>query len=307
MHILGTVFAWLTAVATVAAIVLTTMLLDVRNKWLTQVQQKQTQVAQSTTELADLSRKVRQLEEELQRATHAWGEVWSAPNSGGPLPGSPGMIAVGVGTSRGLSQSAAAQNKALDAATYFVFNTNNAGESQYMGEFRIAEARADQAAMKLARDPYPGEVESWTPGNYRVRDLLPGNWTATTADLEGQWLIATTQLRTQQNQLEILNRQIQVSQAALDQRLAELNGKADAPPGASQEVVDGLVQTLRDLETKRNANLATVDNLRRQLDTSYVALRKTLDANRQAAADLNYLVDRQDRAPDTQTAASNGN
>ncbi|MCA8999262.1 MAG: hypothetical protein KDA80_19875, partial [Planctomycetaceae bacterium] len=226
MHILGTVFAWLAAVVTIVAIVLTTMLLDVRTKWLDQVVQKQEQVEKSIADLDSAEIQVRQLEEELQRATLYWGDVWTAPDSQGPVPGSPGLISVNVGTSKGFSQDAEALGKDIKNATYFVFNTNNAGESQYLGEFRVDDLTAGQAGMRLARRPYAGEVETWAPGNYRIRDLMPGNWMATTANLEGEWLIANTKKRSQELQLDILNKEIQASQRALDQRLAELNGDA---------------------------------------------------------------------------------
>ena len=70
------------------------------------------------------------------------------------------------------------------------------------------------------------------------------------------------------------------SQELLDQRLAELNGDADAAAGASQQVLDGLVETLRKLENERNLVLDEVHSLRVKLVNDYEDLEGLVAGNR---------------------------
>ncbi|MBT5017338.1 MAG: hypothetical protein HON04_01185, partial [Planctomicrobium sp.] len=136
------------------------------------------------------------------------------------------------------------------------------------------------SAGQLIRQPYPGEVQAWPVGAYHVRDTLPANWLATVADLEGQTTIANSKLGLQQEQERLINSQMTASQELLDQRLAELNGDADAAAGASQQVLDGLVETLRKLENERNLVLDEVHSLRVKLVNDYEDLEGLVAGNR---------------------------
>lgn len=274
MHILGKVLLGLILVVLIpASILLTTMALDVRSKWQAQIEQRQDRLAQTQSRLTEARVRVSDLESELQRRTYAWGEVWDAPNSE-PLPGSPG-VQLGVGTSRGLGRNIQAGKQ----PRVYVF-ADGGEASAYIGEFELVQVDTDRAAAQLPRPPFPGEMQSWPRGNYRVRDTIPANWLSTVAQLESQIVVTSSKLGMQREQERVVTRQLANSQAVLDQRLAELNGDANAPEGASQELLDGLVETLRKLENDRNATLKDVHALRVKLVEDYTELEQLIASNR---------------------------
>lgn len=278
MHILGKVLLWLCVVLFIpTAIVLTTMLLDIRSTRLAEVEDLQQQVEESIQQLADARVQTRRLEEDVQQLTQDWGDVWVAGNSRPEQGGR--RVQIGAGTNQGIP--APPQNANDPFPVVYVFADQADGASQYLGEFVVTGTQPDQTIASLTREPFPGETENWPAGVYHVRSNLPSNWTVTMADLNAQQAIAQSKLNAQQLQLEILTNQIQASQQALDQRLMELNGNPAAPPEAPEEIQLGLVEALRQKETDRNQLLAEVDVLRRDLDRKYVELRKTLEENRE--------------------------
>ena len=279
MNRIGVVLLWLNVVVIIpAAIVLTTMTLDVRSKWLADVEQRRDKVIQSRDQLRETRLRVRNLEQDLQAEMFDWGDVWRAPQSS-PRPGAPGAISLSVGLGSGLGLRA--NQRQTTKPNVFVFQAQE-GQSNYLGEFRIDNINAQQASAQLVRSPYPGELQGWGPGVYRIRSSLPSSWRQTITDLDGELLVASSKLRLQQLELQILTDQIQKSQESLEQRLAELNGDPNAPVGASQDVQDGLVETLRRVENDRNQLLAEVNSMRYELDAEYVRLTGILGENRGA-------------------------
>jgi len=272
MHILGKVLLWLCVILLIpASLVLTTMTLDVRHRWLHDVTLRQQQVEQGIQEIADTQRRVRTLEEERQALVRSWGDVWNAPNSG-PQAGTPGAIELQVGATSGLPQRGA--DDQADPAVYVFAETANG--SQYLGSFLIADIRPNQAIARLARAPYLQEIETWPRGTYHVRNNLPANWLKMAASLQGQQATADAILVDQQLELNTRNGIVKVSQATLNQRLTELNGNPQASPEAEAEVKDGLVESLRKFEDARNQLLAVVDGLRHRLFAEYSELEQTL-------------------------------
>lgn len=284
MHIMGKVFLWLMAVVLIpAAVLLTTMTLDIRSKWQAEIKQRQEKLATSTQQLNQVRAKVTELEGQLQRNTFDWGQVWDAPQSQ-PLPAGNG-VQLGVGRSRGLGRNA----QPGKAPRIYAF-AEAGDQSTYIGELELVQIDADRAAGQLIRPPYPGEAQSWPRGKYRVRDTLPANWLSTVADLESQTTVAASKLGFQREEETIFKKQLAASQASLDQRLAELNGDANAPSGASQQVLDGFVETLRKLENQRNETLHEVHALRVKLVKDFSRLEKTLASNRKAVSGMTTVA-----------------
>lgn len=276
MHILGKVLLGLIAVLLIpAAIILTTMSLDVRSKWQAAVEQRQEKLATTAAQLTEARVKVSELEGALQRETFDWGDVWAAPQS---QPLSAGNdIQLGVGRSSGLGRNVSPGK----TPRVYVFSENGE-QSRYIGEFELVQIDADRSVAQLIRQPFPGEFQSWPRGMYHVRDTLPPNWLSTVADIEAQITVGRSKYSMQQEQDRILTGQLQASTETLEQRLAELNGDTDAPPGASQQVVDGLVETLRKLENERNSVLSEVHDLRKKLVHDYLNLESILAKNRES-------------------------
>jgi hypothetical protein len=275
MHILGKVLLWLCVLLLVpAAIWLSTKTLDVRHRWLSEVKSRQEKVEQQAQQLADARRRVTELENARQRLVHAWGDVWSAPNSR-IQPGGTGALELGVGASSNLPQKT---NDGREPTVY-VF-AEAPGQSQFLGQFSIADIQPTRAIARLNRRPYSQETDNWpAQGVYHVRSTLPENWLMTTANLQAQQAISDARVVDQRVQLENLAQQIKSSQATLDQRLAELNGNPDASADAREDVQDGLVKTVQKAEAARDSMLAEVDQFRRKMITTYNTLITTLQGN----------------------------
>lgn len=272
MHVLGKVLLWLCVVLLIpASLVLTTMVLDVRHRWLKDVADRQARIEQGLQQIQETQQRVRALEEQRQALVQDWGDVWNAPNSQ-VQPGTAGAIELGVGASSNLPQRG--PEGKIDPAVYVFAETP--GSSQYLGEFTVTDIRPSQAVARLTRTPYPKETESWPRGTFHVRSTLPANWLAMIADLQGQQVIADSILVDQRLELEIRNQLIKSSQATLDQRMSELNGNPQANPEAGDEVKDGLVESLRKYSTARDLQLAEVDRLRRKMVEEYNTLQHTL-------------------------------
>ncbi|WP_437187679.1 hypothetical protein SH668x_001085 [Planctomicrobium sp. SH668] len=300
MHILGKVLLWLCVFPLIpAALVLTTMTLEVRHKWLKDVADRQSRVEKGLVQIADAEKRVRALEEQRQALVQAWGDVWNATNSI-VQPGNAGIVELGVGASSGLPQRAA------DATTdpaIFVF-ADGQGQSQYLGEFTIGSIRPNHTVARLARAPFQNEIGTWPSGLYHARATLPGDLLVSIADLEGQERIAEASLADSLQQLEVQKKLVIAAQATLDQRLAELNGNPDAPETALPDVKDGLIATLTLAEEVRDDTLLIVDHLRVILAEKYTELRATLIENQDLAKALSENSSSQ-KLPESPATAQN--
>lgn len=274
MHNIGTALLVICILAALVGTYESTLLLDIRHKWLTEIEQRQKKIADGAVQIADARRRVRDLEEQRQRLTHAWGDVWQAPNAR-PQPGGAGVIDLDAGSNAGFPQK---QGENPPPSVYLF--ADNSGQTNFIGEFAVTASRGDASVVQLTRPPYPQEVAKWPQGGYHARNQLPQDWLTMMAGLQAEQIVAESNLQAQMLQLQILNNQIKASQEALDQRLAELNGNPNAPPGASEDVMIGLVATIRKSEVERNTVLANVDRLRRELVATYDSMRYTLDQNR---------------------------
>lgn len=272
MHKLGNWLLVLCVLLLIPTLILTTLTLDVRHRWLKDVSDRQQRVEQGLQQIAETEARIRALEEQRQSLVQSWGDVWTAPNSG-PQAGTPGGIELGVGSSSGLPQRG--QDGKIDPSV-FVFAETPAG-TQYLGEFGISDIRPSQAIARMTRVPYPQEAETWPRGVFHVRGTLPANWLAMVADLQGQQVIADSILVDQQLELSVRQELIKSSQATLALRMAELNGNPDAEAAASDEVRDGLVESLRKYETARDQQLKEVDRLRHEMFANYSTLQHTLE------------------------------
>jgi hypothetical protein len=217
----------------------------------------------------------RTVEGEINRQQENWGQEWEAPNST-PLPQS-ATIQLGIGTNVGLG--AREQATKAPPPVVHIFAENPDGTSRYLGEFQVEAPNANQTLATLTRPPYDGEVQSWAPGTYRVRQFVPSAARTALIDLQTQQVIADQQVIDETAKLTIQDKHIADSTAALNRRLAELNGDPDAPAKASDDVKNGYVESLRLLEVERNTIAGDVDKLRRSLSNTYAELKSVLKQN----------------------------
>jgi hypothetical protein len=133
----------------------------------------------------------------------------------------------------------------------------------------------------MTRQPYEGEAQSWPSGVYRVRESIPEGWKQIFIDLHTHQTLADQQVVDEQAKLQIQEKHIAESQETLNSRLGELNGNPMAPEKASDDVKNGLVETIRREEAQRNTLLQDVDALRRSISDNYAALVDVLEKNRE--------------------------
>lgn len=285
MHVLGKVFLGLTIVLALVDAWLATVLLGHRSHWQQQIEKLQTDYEQTHTRLVDARDQVRDLRLEVNRVRDAWGEYWTVPQ-GRPINANAGSFAIAGGAALGIPQPPAQG----PAPTLYFFSQEPDGTSKFLGGFLITGVQADQSAGQIPlQPPMPPEIaalQQYGGGPIRVRETVPSSWRSAIGDYYAQYAVAQQALTFQQNQLRIQTEELAKSQTILDQRLAELNGDPQPPEGASQEVIDGLVLTIRKEETQRNAGLQLLDDLRHDYARKTIELNRMVDQNKQLVTTL---------------------
>lgn len=277
MHVMGKVFVGLIIVAAAAGAYLTLDLNKKQEVWMKDI----VALKKRREENDDKLRKARVehdlVEGDVNRLMALWGHEWTAPESG-PLPGGEVDIRVAVGNAQGL----AAHEKATDkpGPVVYLFGDGDKEASRYLGDFQIKISNPNESGMKLTREPFGGEAESWPTGVYRVRESIPYAWKEIFSQLQTLQTLAMQNEVDEQAKLEIQEKHIVDSQKAEQLRMAELKGD-EANEKASQEVKLGLVESIRRGEVQRNKILKDVDTLRRSISDSFAELEEVLDRNRQ--------------------------
>lgn len=285
MHVLGKVFLGLTIVLAAADAYLATLLVGHRRHWEQQIEKAQADYVQTHDSLVTAQNRVRDLELQVNRIEDTWGQYWSVPQ-GRPLNAQAGSFVIGGGAALGIPQAPAGGA----APIVYLFSEEADGTSKFLGGFRLTDVQADQAAGQIPHQPpMPPEIaglQQYGGTPIRVRETVPSAWRSALGDFYAQYALAEENLTFQTNQLEIQTAQLAKSQSILDQRLAELNGDPQPPDGASQEVIDGLVLTIRKEETARNANLQLLDGLRHDYARKTIELNNMVADNKAAVAAL---------------------
>jgi hypothetical protein len=277
MNVLGKVFLAFTIVLAIPAVYLTMLLLAHQQHWLKRIEDKQAAYEKQQEQLVAARRTVRNLEYDLARIKDTWGDTWTT--EGVVANAGLGAIQVNVGANAGLI----GQGGSAPASLVHLIAETPQGPD-YLGEFRAAQVQANASVVQLTRQPpLPNEFgpQRGLPQTFtvRVRETVPSAWRATFDDLFAQQAMLDQKLQQEQVKLVTHDEHIRKSTAILDQRYVELNGDPTPPEGASQDVIDGLVQTVRKEEAGRDAEEQTLDDLRRDFDRKLNELRALLAGN----------------------------
>jgi len=319
MHVLGKVLLGLTIVLAAADAYLVSVLHGHRRHYLQQIEKRRTDLTQAETNASDLRKRVQEKSDELKRIQTQWGS-FAVLGQGGKnkeyrthvdvpqsqtLNAQTGTIAIAAGATAGIPEPG--PDKSLPVVHVFVNEAD--GASRYLGEFQVAELQANQAVLQsVEQPPLPtmlAALQQLQGQTLRVRELIPASSRSLIDDYFAQHAVLAQQLDLQRNQLQIQTQQLAQSQAILGQRLAELNGDPEPPQGASEQVVKGLVVTIRDEETGRNAELQVLDGLRHDFARKINELNGLVDENQKAVSRLPGYQESLAK-PDPRTA-SNGN
>ncbi|QDT89345.1 hypothetical protein [Gimesia algae] len=277
MHKSGVILVWFVAIATVGAVLLTSKMLDVRGSWLKVVEKNKAQIQKNTAEIDARERERKKLLNKLTQVMLGWDRYWDVEVS--VKDRQSGEIQVKLNGAQplggeGLSATAAASQ------VFYAFQPSDAGKpggSTYVGAFRFAPNSRD--ALVLINPPQPGEVATWKNGPWRLRELVPLNYTNTLRSLRDQLVQSEEQNKLKQDHLQDLNRLLAAAKERLEARVSELIGSDTAPQDEllPVELRKGLVTGLEEEEQKRNQEFVETDQLRRELIKVYQKQLELID------------------------------
>lgn len=279
MHVSGKILLGLTVVLALLDTYLATVLMGHQSHWQEQIEAKREQVFGADgvsglkSEVAATKKQVVSLQNEINRIKNIWGDSWVS--TGRPADAARGVFQVDAGEANGIL-GPAADGPPVHA---FPFTLNADGSSVYLGDFTYLDVQRDASAMQLTRPPLDGEETTWAAGNVRLRENVPPAWRKLMTMLYQQRNVADQRLDSQQHRARNYEMQMAKAEEILDQRLAELNGDPDPPEGASQEVIDGLVLTIRQEEMLRDRENQVLNDLRHEFARKLVELNGLLEGN----------------------------
>ncbi|MBL8851287.1 MAG: hypothetical protein JNG89_16515 [Planctomycetaceae bacterium] len=285
MNVGGKILLGLTIVLAITDAYLVTVLHGHRAKWQKQIEDRQGQLAQVETQLQDVSRKYREGAGELARIQTEWGRYLNVPQ-GRTLNAEQGTLAIAAGAVAGLPEPVADKPFPIR----YVFTNEADGTTRYIGEFNLRDVQADQSGLQLTQQPPTPTgitaLQQLQGQTLRVRDSIPAAHRGLFDDYFARHALINQRLTFQANQLAIQSEELAKSEAILAQRMAELNGDQQPPEGASEQVVNGLVVTIRDQESSRNSELQELDRLRHEFARKTAQLEGLVRENQQSVSRL---------------------
>lgn len=264
MHRLGVVFIVLIVVGSLAAVALSAKLLSVRNSWAKSVADLRAKNEQNAQEIAEKQRRLQQMRGELARTMLGWDKYWTDVDIGlANL--DEGIVQSGnLGRNHGLGVPERPEQPVV-----FLFRPTPESQFVFAGPFQAIEIRENQAAFQATWRVRSGEPQSWSSGSWRVRSLVPSSRVDRFMELQGKLTLADELLAQKERNVSLQDQLIATAQRDLIFRTEELIGGGEQPGEA------GLLSAIEAEERERNAALAEVDRLRRELNTA-VARRKSL-------------------------------
>lgn len=283
MHLTGKIFAFLTLCLSIYAIILTAQTLDRQNEWNNRVEKARVAYEQEVAKLPDARRQLRQLRNDLTLARLDWGRHWSDVEVS-PRNLEQGQITIGIGRNNGLARRT---DDGEQFPLLYAFQPSGDG-MKYVGEFRVTQIDATQAALQLARAPRENETANWeTNQTWRFRDALPSAKRGQVGELLLEMTLIEQRIKDRQLTLTIQQKSVEAARNMLEERLQELNGNPELPELEGDERRIGLVQAVLQAETRRDEVLAEVQQLREQLHDLHGRFEDLLAHNRSLEQKLN--------------------
>lgn len=272
MHLLGKIFAWMIVIAAFASVYLASRALAVRNSWTQKLETLKETDAKNTTLLAQKRKELEELQSKYTVVMAPWGEFWTEVDT---IPTAQGTLEAALG-------QADLTFPADSDPLLYAFMSDGQGGSRYMGEFRAATILQDRTAMVPTWKMRPDELQTWRPGPWRYRTVIPAAAKADFGDLNAKFTVLDQRLDDRQANLTMQTQLVAAAQAQLAARQAELLGDAAAPQGAAlpAEFTAGLLAATNQEHQQRDAALLEVDRLRRQLKQTYEEFQQLDQQNR---------------------------
>ena len=279
MHTLGKVFLGVTAVLAIAAVLLTSKLINIRNSWMAKVEANATRIEGFDGQIEQKRKELASLRDQLTRQRLAWDKLDVSP-AARPEPN--GQVTVQVGPAQGFGVVAADQAKPIVHA----FAMNGA-ESIYIGPFQVTAGQQSQSMLTPLFQVEPTEPANWPTTNWHLWQQVPSDAPTRLVDLKGLIARKTENRDSRQATLALQTRAVQEAEEQLQSHVRELFGNDQAPQlERAPELRQGLVAALADAERGRNEKLAELDRLRHRVDENYRRLTDVVAANRQLVQGL---------------------
>ncbi|MEZ6065078.1 MAG: hypothetical protein R3B90_05085 [Planctomycetaceae bacterium] len=281
MHVLGKVLLGFVVVGAIAAIVLTTMTLDVRKKWQEQILQARTEYDSIAERLANARAIHRQEQEALDRVKQGWGDVFQGnANVGNPQVGA---VTVGVGQDRGLGAASTTDGPNPIVHGFVV----NGDQTEYVGPFEIRTAQAGSTDLTMKPAPFQGQQ---IPGGvWRIREEIPFDYHSMNIKLHTEQIAAEDKVRQMTAQLVVLREQLAASRLYWGSGSTNCRGDLNLVE-ANELQKAGYVQAIRDRLTERDLALVQLQSLRLELRLKLESLEDLMAQNQSRLAKYREVI-----------------
>lgn len=249
MHVMGKVGVWLVVVAALAASVLTSKLIQVRDGWTKRDVEARNKYRPLVDEIAKLEDTYAGLESDRFRALDLWGTssapVQTTVQAQGVL-----EIVLGIPENKVIYGFEILPDKVI-----------------YRGDFTVTTSNNQQSLLKPNWIVRAEDGAQWKTGLWRWRNQLPS---AYQQNFDRQLLLlgeTEDTLNDRRQSVDVQTRLLAQSQDQLKLREAELIGgpQLSKDPVVDVEFREGLVAGVEQVEEARNQVLTQVDDLRRRL------------------------------------------
>lgn len=254
MHVSGKVALGLAIALIVAALVLSSKALAVRDGWMEQAQKNEADIKKNDEEIAKKSKLLLERRNDLARTMIGWDREWPAVQvrleQGGKL-------GLSLGTNHGLQTG----------EVLYVFAPNADGTSVYIGDFKVAKPGETQSAAVPNSRQRPGDLaKQMQIDKARVRTMIPIQYQSRLAMLDQQLLAADLAIASNNEEVARQAKLSEKTDKLIASRIAEINGdKALEGQPIDEAYVLGLLTAIVKEEEARNAALIEADRLTHEL------------------------------------------
>ncbi|QDT37841.1 hypothetical protein [Stratiformator vulcanicus] len=287
MHVLGKVMLGIAFCLGVAAVLLTSKLINVRNSWMSQVKQAEQSISGLEEQVAKQERAVRDLETKFARFQLNWSDPHISPATNVEQP--TGLVTAQLGQDQGFGVGT---GRGGPNPTYEAFAVGADGSSEYIGKFELVVANASVSRFRPTFTALPEEIQSWPQGEWRFWQTTPYAPPARVDKLRDRIAERADDNRALQEQ--VAQAEVEVAQA--NDHLDYLEKRLTGNPGAQRiertpEFADGLIATIFAEEEARDSAAEQLAGLRLSVHNAYNQLLAIIEENRDLTTQLPQPVE----------------
>jgi hypothetical protein len=286
-------------------VALSSKYLDVRGEWTKKVKDVKLQNVAEAQKLEAAQNELRRLRDEYVRLMAPYGGQYATDVAviSNNNPADPEYSAQVTLAQLGIPDSLNNEKPLLH-----LFMPNGDGTYIYAGPMQMTTALPNSVSFKPSWQPVrASEIAQFRAGNWRVRPLLPADYVNHFRELEKNLAREDVRLADSQKSLSIQDDLVAKAQATLAGRREELLGFANPPANAEEleiEFTKGLAAALAEMQKERDADLAEVDRLRREVKAASRNEAELIRRNARLAASLPGAAPAESSEPAKATVSS---